>query len=197
MATVKYSVSYDAIMDKVYAYTESKKGKERMEQKINGYIWHNVKRTQAGSRVITYRDMIDAGEKLVQTIRDSAQSCDLPPSVLAHFNSLKRGKAERQPDGSYVMEISFTDDLSRESLQPEDYGGVRNIVAIFNNGYPADRSRAEAISHITGWWHGKNTVALEFRPGLYFMQDAVNDFNLNYGLPLGIYAEVGAIYDSE
>jgi hypothetical protein len=25
----------------------------------------------------------------------------------------------------------------------------------------------------------------------------VNDFNLNYGMPLGMYAEVGAVYDSE
>lgn len=190
-------INYDSIFDKVYAYADSSKGQERMQKKINNYVMYNIKRTKAGSRVITYRDMIDAGEKLVQQIRNAAQSCDLPPSVLEHFNSLKRGQAERQPDGSYLMEISFTDDLSRASLQPEDYGGVRNIVAIFNNGYPADRSRSEAISHVAGWWHGKNTVALGFRPGLHFMQNAVNDFNLNYGIPLGIYAEVGAIYDGE
>lgn len=190
-------INYDSILDKVYAYADSSKGQDRMQKKINNYVMHNIKRTKAGSRVITYRDMIDAGDKLVQQIRSAAQGCDLPASVLAHFDSLKRGRAERQPDGSYVMEISFTDDLSRPSLQPEKYGGVRNIVAIFNNGYPADAGRSEAISYVAGWWHGKETVALPQRVGLYFMQDAVNDFNLNYGMALGIYAEVGVVYDRE
>ena len=110
-------INYDAILDKVYAYTESSKGQERMQKKINNYVMHNIKRTKAGSRVITYRDMIDAGDKLVQQIRSAAQGCDLPASVLAHFDSLKRGRAEKQPDGSYVMEISFTDDLSRPSKE--------------------------------------------------------------------------------
>lgn len=190
-------INYDSILDKVYAYAESKDGQERMQKKISNYVWHDVKRTKAGSRVITYRDMMAAGDKLVQMIRNTAQGCDLPPSVLAHFDSLERGAAKKQPDGSYVMEISFKDDLSRESLRPEKYGGVRNIIAIFNNGYPADASRSEAISHVSGWWHGKETVALPQRVGLYFMQDAVNDFNLNYGMALGMYAEVGVVYDGE
>lgn len=190
-------VNYDAILDKVYAYADSQKGKDRMQKKLNNYILRDVKRTQAGSRVITYRDMVDAGEKLIRVIKSTAQGCDLPPSVLAHFDSLTRGRSIRQSDGSYKMEIYFTDDLTRESLQPEKYGGVRNIIAIFNNGYPNDMGRSEAISHVSGWWHGKETVALEYRPGLYFLQDAVNDFNLNYGLPLGIYAEVGAVYEGE
>lgn len=190
-------INYDSILDKVHAYAESKDGQERMQKKISNYVRHDVKRTKAGSRVITYRDMMAAGDKLVQMIRNTAQGCDLPPSVLAHFDSLERGAAKKQPDGSYVMEISFKDDLSRESLRPEKYGGVRNIIAIFNNGYPADASRSEAISHVSGWWHGKETVALPQRVGLYFMQDAVNDFNLNYGMALGMYAEVGVVYDGE
>lgn len=190
-------INYDSILDKVYAYAGSSKGKEKMQAKINNYVMHDIKKTKAGSRVITYRDMMDAGDKLVQHIRNAAQGCDLPPSVLAHFDSLKRGRAERQADGSYVMEISFTDDLSRPSLQPEKYEGVRNIVAIFNNGYPANASRSEAISHVAGYWHGKETVALPQRVGLHFMQDAVNDFNLNYGMQLGMYAEVGVVYDGE
>lgn len=95
------------------------------------------------------------------------------------------------------MEINFTDDLTRESLEPARYGGVKNIIAIFNNGYPSDKSRSEAISHVSGLWHGEYTTALDSRQGLYFLQDAVNDFNLNYGMPLGMFAEVGAVYDSE
>ncbi len=190
-------INMDSILDKVYAWERSDKGQKKIQGTVNKYVRNNVSRTKAGSRVVTQRDMLDAARKLVQTIKDTAHGCDLPTSVLAHFDSLSLGKLQRQADDSYTIEINFTDDLTRESLQPEKYGGVRNIIAIFNNGYPADRSRSEAISHVAGYWHGKETVALEFRPGLYFLQDAVNDFNMNYGMPLGMYAELGAVYDSE
>ena len=190
-------INMDSILDKVYAWERSDKGQKKIQGTVNKYVRNNVSRTKAGSRVVTQRDMLDAARKLVQTIKDTAHGCDLPTSVLAHFDSLSIGKLQRQADDSYTIEINFADDLTRESLQPEKYGGVRNIIAIFNNGYPADRSRSEAISHVAGYWHGKETVALEFRPGLYFLQDAVNDFNMNYGMPLGMYAELGAVYDSE
>lgn len=191
------TINMDSILDKVYAWERSDKGQKKIQGTVNKYVRNNVNKTSAGSRVLTEKDMNDAAKKLVQTIRSTAQGCDLPASVAAHFNSLRAGKLLRQPDGSYIIEINFTDDLTRESLQPEKYGGVRNIIAIFNNGYPSDRSRSEAISYVSGWWHGKETTALEFRQGLYFLQDAVNDFNLNYGMALGMYAEVGEIYDSE
>lgn len=190
-------INMDSILDKVYAWERSDKGQKKIQGTVNKYVRNNVSRTKAGSLVVTQRDMLDAARKLVQTIKDTAHGCDLPTSVLAHFDSLNIGKLQRQADDSYTIEINFTDDLTRESLQPEKYGGVQNIIAIFNNGYPADGSRSEAISHVAGYWHGKETVALEFRPGLYFLQDAVNDFNMNYGMPLGMYAELGAVYDSE
>lgn len=191
------TINMDSILDKIYAWERSDKGQKKIQSTVNKYVRNNVDRTKAGSRVVTQRAMREAAQKLVQTVKDTAHSCDLPASVLAHFDSLSVGKLQRQADGSYIIEINFTDDLTRESLQPEKYGGVRNIIAIFNNGYPSDMSRSEAISHVAGYWHGKETVALEFRPGLYFLQTAVNDFNLNYGMPLGMYAELGAVYDSE
>ena len=191
------TINMDSILDKIYAWERSDKGQKKIQSTVNKYVRNNIDRTKAGSRVVTQRAMREAAQKLVQTVKDTAHSCDLPASVLAHFDSLSVGKLQRQADGSYIIEINFTDDLTRESLQPEKYGGVRNIIAIFNNGYPSDMSRSEAISHVAGYWHGKETVALEFRPGLYFLQTAVNDFNLNYGMPLGMYAELGAVYDSE
>lgn len=192
-----YAINMGSILDKVHAWERSDKGQKKIQDAVNKYVRNNVSRTKAGSRVITERDMKEAARKLVQTIKDTARGCDLPTSVLAHFDSLDVGKLQRQPDDSYIIEINFTDDLTRESLEPARYGGVRNIIAIFNNGYPSDRGRSEAISHVSGWWHGEYTTALGFRQGLYFLQDAANDFNLNYGMPLGMFAEVGAVYDSE
>ena len=190
-------VNIDSVLDKVYEWEKSKQGSEKIQKVVNKYKRSNVKKTDAGSRVITNRDMKAASDKLVKTIKSTARGCSLPQSVLEHFDSLRAGRPQLQPDGSFLIEINFTDDLSRESLEPHRYGGVQNIIAIFNNGYPLDESRAEAISHVSGWWHGKYTNALGSRQGLYFIQDAVNDFNLNYGIPLGMVAEVGAIYDYE
>lgn len=192
-----YSINMGSILDKLYAWERSDKGQKKIQSTVDRYVRGNVRKTEAGGRVVTENDMKKAANKLVQTIRSTAIGCNLPPSVAAHFGSLKVGKLQRQPDGSYIIEINFTDDLTRGSLQPEKYGGVRNIIAIFNNGYPSDGGRSEAISHVFGWWHGKETAAMGSRQGLYFMQDAVNDFNMNYGMPLGMYAEVGAVYDSE
>ena len=190
------SINMDSILDKIYDWEDSDKGQKKIQGTVNKYIRNNVKKTQAGSRVITERDMNEAAKKLVQTTKGTALSCGLPASVAAHFGSLKAGKPIRQADGSYVIEINFGDDLSRPSLQPEKYGGARNIIAIFNNGYPINGGNPDAISHVVGWWHGKETRALGSRAGLYFMQGAVDDFNLNYGLSRGMYAEVGDAYDS-
>lgn len=191
------NINMDSILDKIYAWERSDKGQKKVQSTVKRYIKNNIQKTDAGSRVITNRDIRIASDKLIKTIRDTAIGCSLPPSVAEHFSSLKTGRIQFTEDGSFIIEINFTDDLTRKSLQPETYSGVRNIIAIFNNGYPADMSRSEAISHVTGYWHGRETSALGARQGLYFLQDAVNDFNLNYGIPLGMYAEVGAIYDYE
>ena len=116
-------VNVDAIMDKVYAYEKSDKGQAKMRSTLNKYVRNNVEKTNAGSKVLTLRKMEQAGQKLVDMLKQSAGGCGLPDSVAAHFDSLKCGKPVRNGDGSYTIEISFTDDLTRASLQPEDYGG--------------------------------------------------------------------------
>lgn len=187
-------INIDSILGKVDDWKTSPKGQKRMKSTIDKYVRTNVSKTQAGSPVLTRKAMADYGDKLIQAIQNTALSCDLPASVAAHFSSLKRGKTTILPDGSYAMEISFTDDLTRESLEPARYGGARNIIAIFNNGYPADAGRSVAISNVYGWWHSEYIHALGSRPGLHFMQSAVDDFNQTYGSQFGIHATVGEIY---
>ena len=186
-----------AILEKLIAWEKSPKGQATLNNKLNSYIIHNVERTEAGSRVLTRRKMIELADKLVRMLRDSASAAALPPSVMADFATIKRGRVTPKGDGSFEVEINFNADLSRPSLQPHSYGGVDNIIAIFNNGYPRDAGRAEAISHVMGEWHGKQVTALGSRPGLYFMQDAVNSFNSMYGAQYDIYAELDAVYDEE
>lgn len=192
MATINHS----SIEKKLKAWEKSPAGQQKMRKKINNYVLNNVERTDAGSMVLTRRKMIELADKLVEAIQNSAAGAGLPSSVLDAVNSLKRGRVEMSEDG-FKIELTFTGDLSRESLQPETYGGIDNIIAIFNNGYPQDAGRAEAISHVAGYWHGEYTTALGSRPGLYFLQRAVNDFNTTYGAQYNIWAELDAVYDSE
>lgn len=191
------TANWDSIQKKLEDWERSEKAQKKIQSTIDRYIRTNKSRTDAGGHVITKAEIKNAATKLVTLIKSYARGYNLPASVMAHFDSLTVTAATRSDDGSYTVEINFTDDLSRESLQPDKYGGVDNIIAIFNNGYPADRSRSAAISYVHGWWHSRETQALEYRPGLYFLQDAVNDFNENYGMALGMYAELGTVYESE
>lgn len=188
------TVNADSIAKKVKAYVDSSKGKQRMKSTLDGYIKKNVSETKAGSRVLTESDIMAAGEALARMIKAAANSSDIPASVASDIDSLRPGKLKKMPDGSYTLEFSFTADLSRPSLEPYKYGGVDNIVAIFNNGYPADKGKQEAIKNVWGYWHGAYIHALGYRQGLHFMQAAVNDFNANYGAKFNMFATLADCY---
>lgn len=91
------------------------------------------------------------------------------------------------PDGSATASISLGGDLFRPSLYPAGYGGVNNIVALFNNGYTASH-------HVYGSWHGNRVRSRLSRPGLHFMQAAVADFNGGHGAANNIVARLSDEY---
>lgn len=186
-----------SIEKKVRAWEKSAAGQDRIRKKVNGYVLRNVDKTEAGSVVVTRKKMIELADKLVETVRNNAAGAGLPESVMSAVESLHRGAVTVNPDGGFQIEMNFTGDLSRPSLEPNKYGDLENIIVIFNNGYPQSAGRAEAISHVAGYWHGEYTHALGSRPGLYFLQSAVNDFNATYGSQYNIFAELGDPYDSE
>ena len=152
------SINLGPVLAKVDDWKESDKGRKRMKKTLDNYVRNNVGKTQAGSPVLTRKSMIDYGNKLIQAIQNTALSCDLPDSVASHFSSLKRGKTIILPDGSYVMEIAFTDDLTRESLEPQRYGGVRNIVADAPKRFPMSMVGGMAIT-FTLWALGRDCTS--------------------------------------
>lgn len=185
-----------SIEAKIHDWESSDKGRKKKKQIINQHISKQVDKTEGGSQLPTRRVINKHARKLIEAVKKAAKSHDLPSSVMAHFDSLKIVRSSVMPDGSFVVEIAFTDDLTRQSLQPENYDGAKNIIAIFNNGYPRDSSRSEAISHVSGWWHDRNVNALGFRPAMHFMQTAVADYNASFGNKEGFHAEIGEIYQT-
>jgi len=197
-------------MSKVGAYSRSVSGKLRMKECIDKYAADGKNKTAGGGKVMTESDMWEAGAKLIRILQETARGCDLPQSVMKHFLSLECSKPHRMPDGSTVMYVYFEDDLSRDSLEGGANGytgeGINNIVALLNNG-------AHASDYVYGWWNGhKPTGEAVFRSGihlnedyawirsqkdregLHFIQQAVEDFNGNYGADYNVTATAGDDY---
>ena len=104
------------------------------------------------------------------------------------------------------MTVYFEDDLHRDSLDNElGYDGIKNIVALFNNGY-------HAKNYVYGWWDGHRATgdgvlrsgydndfawvrSKKEREPLRFIQQAVADFNASYGAEYGVTAIAGTAYE--
>lgn len=139
-------------------------------------------------------------------MRVTAAEYGLPESVMEHINGLESaGQIRKTPDG-YEIALYFEGDLHRDSLDNDlGYEGVDNIVALFNNGY-------HARNYVYGWWEGhkatgdgvlRSGVGTDFawvrskkeREPLHFIQQAVHDFNANYGADYGVTAVAGTAYE--
>lgn len=197
-------VNIGSIMKKVEAHGRSVNGKLRMQECIDNYVANGVDKTAAGDKIISEADMWQAAAKLIRVLQNTAQSYGLPASVMRHFDSLECSKPIKMPDGSTTIYVYFGDDLHRDSLYSDGYDGVRNIVALLNNGY-------HAKNYVYGDWDGHaptgeskfdgrsiDTSAYirsrKDREGLHFIQQAVQDFNGNYGYDYNVTAVVGDEY---
>lgn len=193
-------------MNKVSAYAKSSAGKEKMSKCIRQYADSGVKQTAAGDKILTEDAMWEAVSKFLYVMRVTAAEYDLPESVMAHINSMESsGRITETPDGFEVY-LYFGGDLHRDSLENDlGYDGIDNIVALFNNGY-------HAKNYVYGWWNGhratgdgalRSGVDTDFawvrskkeREPLRFIQQAVMDFNANYGAEYGVTAVAGTAYE--
>lgn len=200
------NINIDSIMSKVSAYAQSSAGKEKMNKRIQQYVSSGVKQTAAGDKILTEDKMWEAVSKFLYVMRVTAAEYGLPESVMEHINGLESaGQIRKTPDG-YEIALYFAGDLHRDSLDNDlGYEGVDNIVALFNNGY-------HARNYVYGWWDGhkatgdgvlRSGVGTDFawirskkeREPLHFIQQAVHDFNANYGADYGVTAIAGAAYE--
>lgn len=200
------NISAASLQAKIEACAKTPEGQKKMADTIRKYKKEGRATTMAGSPVVPEVRMAEAAAKMISVLRSTAQGAGLPESVLAHFDSLQCSSQIAIGDGEYVVYVYFTDDLSRESLENDyEYSGVDNIIALFNNG-------AHAKNYIYGWWNGHKPTGKSVyrsgidsndawvrskkdREGLHFMQQAVKDFNANYGSDYGVTASVGDSYE--
>ena len=205
-------LNLDRIMKKVQDFAKSEEGQRRMNAVLKDYRAAGIEQTGAGGRIISAKDMADAAQAMIRILTDHAARSGLPTSVMEHFRLLGstpprklRGDA-RSGGEDYVVYIRFGGDLHRESLLPEEYDGIDNIVALFNNGYSAN-------NYVYGWWDGhapsggavgelRNagwtdsvyTRSRKERPALNFIQQAVAEFNATYGAEYSVTATASDEY---
>lgn len=121
-------------------------------------------------------------------------------SVKKHARSLKAGPPVYHPNGTFTIEVYFTDDLSRPSLTVKNSGngekqytgeGIKNIVALLNNGTDPGRP-----CKVFGIWesHDLEVWSIRYRLPLNFLQNALDDFNSNRWEDVEVYAEMKVDY---
>ena len=198
------SINMASIMSKVGAYSRTANGKLKMKECIQNYKNSGKKKTEAGDKLITETDMYTAAAKMISVLQSTARSYSLPASVLQHFDSLQASSIYEMPDGSAIIYIYFGGDLHRNSLYPDGYDGVNNIVALLNNGY-------HASNYVYGDWEGRSPTgeskfggrsidsiayirSRKDREGLHYIQQAIDDFNSNYGSDYNVTAEASGDY---
>lgn len=127
--------------------------------------------------------------ELLSAIQSAAGGAGIPASVQSHISSASVSAPVEVGPGSYSVSISFGGDMSRPSLEPRKYGGVSNIVALFNKGYSAPKAK-----YVGGYWHGSFTWGKPSRPALQFIQAACDSFMASHGGEYDIQIEISGEY---
>lgn len=170
-------INWASIQKKIDKCIESPTQAKRIEKLKNEYIQAN-----AG----------EIASKFCETLRNAAQSSagsnykagELGTAAIAAINNIDMDYGAPVKIGEfYEIPVWFTGDLSRESLMPDNYEGIRNIVAFLNNG------RKYTENTVFGVWQGHTTEpirGLQYRGYSGFIPRAVSDFIGNYGSQYGI-----------
>lgn len=196
-----------SIESKIAAFMNSPAGQKKLVETIQGYRSSGVKKTKGGSRIVTRADAVMLAGKLADIIIARASAYGVPPNVLNEMTMTMSLPSGSDKSGEYVIDLSFSGNLHRDSLYNEEYDGIDNIVALFNNGYIAR-------DYVYGFWDGHENTGGDNvlrtnpgdnftylrsrigRPSLNFMQDAVDEFTNNYR-DYGVTVELDGIYEGD
>lgn len=166
------TINEASIQAKVAAWSRSSAGQAKIGRVISDYIATGRSACVITGDVVTKAQMMEAANKMKSILQQFATG--LPASVQAHVAGVSIGPLVENGPGSYSISLDFSGDMARPSLQPSVYGGVDNIVALFNNGYRAG-------GKVYGMWHGHPTGSLQERVGTHFVTQAVAAFNSTCG----------------
>ncbi len=189
-------VNRESIKNKMIAYINSPQYRKSMKDEIMRRRKDGRGGKDIGLEIHTEAEMEAALQALIGMLRSNAGA--LPASVAAHFGSLTAsGISYSEDETSATATVSFGGDLSRPSLVSTSGsgsgsstgGGINDIVMLFNTGYEASR---RVYGYYSNWGASKRDpsegpsgdmviASRQSRPGLGFLEAAVDAFNAAYG----------------
>lgn len=196
-------INESQILSKIQGYANTTSGERKMKQRI--------KQAADGSIPLAKNRQIVDEAKMQKMANDLVRMIQkrIPKSIRSTGSTLTASAPVKRGDESYVITLSFDQEsLHRDSLENDlGYDGIRNIVAMFNNGVHAEH-------YVYGYWKGckqKSKSVLRSgsgdndfawirskkdREALHFMQDAEAEFNQKYGDKYNVMVSLGADYTS-
>lgn len=184
-------VNAASIRSKVLSYMQSSQYKADMKGKISQLRKSGKDGDELGLDIVSVPEMEAALQALIRLLRSYAGG--LPSSVAAHFDLLTAsGVSIFSDDSGASATVSFGGDLSRPSLVRSDgssAGGIEDIVMLFDQGYSAS---SRVYGYYSNWGALKRDpsegpsgdmviVSRQSRPGLGFLEAAIDAFNAQYG----------------
>lgn len=140
--------------------------------------------------VITITGASGAAGKFIEVLQNEIQSNagtnfgagNLGATAIEALSRLTHGEPYKVGENKYQIEVWFTGNLRRDSLNVDDYDDIDNIAALLNNGYSA-RNRTYGI-----WLNHSNysIPSLQNRTGAQFIQNAIRNFMGNYATEYGV-----------
>lgn len=164
------SINMDSILAKAKAHMGSSTGQNKIDNVISKVMLGNI-RLQSGGTAHTPEE---AASKFIEVLRSSINSAGLSEGAIGAVSNIEHGSAHSIGHNTYIIGVYFVGDMTRPSLDEAKYGGINDIVALFNNGVD------HTMRPVHGLWHGKETWSRTVIPGTHFIEQAVTDFMGNY-----------------
>lgn len=161
------SINMDSILAKAKAHMATDKRQNEIKQKSANAILNG---TSSGG----IHSIYEAAGKFISVLQSEIQSSGLSAGAMAAISQINHSSAVPLGDGKYMILIYFSGDSSRPSLDPEQYGGIDDIVLLFNNGVD------HKMRPVHGMWHGHETWSKTVIPGAKFIESAMQNFMSNY-----------------
>jgi len=173
-------------------------GKKKIDERVIGAI-----RGNGGISDPDFREGWDIAEQFINILKAHINESagfdyaggNLGSTAVAAFKNINYSDPKMIDSGtaigsntmyySYKISIYFTDNLHRDSLNPNKYpNGVQDIVVLLDHGYSASGS-------VAGVWKGhtdKPIKSLKKREGAYFVEEAIREYMDTYARIHGVTA---------
>lgn len=166
------SIDMKSVLGKAKDFMESDEGEKRAADVKQKVMSGRVK-LSSGQSIHTPEE---AADKFIGVLRQAINSSGLSDGAIAAVSNIDHGDAHKVGNDEYDVYVYFTGDMYRPSLDEDRYGGINDIVSLFNDG-----AKGGAPMHtVVGQWHEKTIRSKTVIPGTHFIQQAISDFMGNY-----------------